>query len=451
MKVSEPQFEFLSDDQTYLLGLIGGIGSGKTFILSRWIRAKMRYEANTGTVGGIFANTYQQLNQATLPELWKSFNQIGFEYGRDYIFGEMPPKFWRGFRSKFGKKHNNVLSVREWGQAICRSLENYENIRGIELGWAAQDEARNCRREAFDVIVGRLRCPLARKRLYRMVSSPNGFDWLYEILVEEPDKRPELQGERRLIHTTTMDNPALDDKYISTMLGMYDSRFAEQEIEGKFVLITSGQVYHQFNRNHHVKPLRPSPNAGFQVCFDFNRSPFCVVICQTVHDKTINSDIVFAVDEITVNDCGTTEMSKEVISRLNGYGDKSGSIEIYGDASGRHRDTRNNLTDYDIITREFAIYGGRLRRRWGTRNPPVTSRVNAVNAALRNARGDTRLYISDKCEMLRKDLERVVWKSGTSDIDKTTDKSLTHASDAIGYFIHDKFPVSPPIMQSMTI
>ena len=199
--VSAPQHDFLTNTDEFLLGLLGGIGSGKTFALARWIRAKFRYEAGTGTIGGIFANTYQQLNQATLPELWQAFAEVNMEYGRDYVFGEMPPKYWHGFRSKFGKKHNNVLSVREWGQAICRSLEQYENIRGIELGWAAQDEARGAKREAFDVIIGRLRCPLAHKRLYRIGTSPNGYDWLYEVLVEEPDKKEELKSERRLIHT----------------------------------------------------------------------------------------------------------------------------------------------------------------------------------------------------------------------------------------------------------
>lgn len=442
--VSEPQYELLNDEDHFLTALLGGIGAGKTFILARYIRRKMREEAGTGTVGGIFANTYQQLNQATLPELWQAFGEVGMEYGRDYVFGEMPPKFWHGFRSKFGKKHNNVLSVREWGQAICRSLEQYENIRGIELGWAAQDEARGAKREAFDVIIGRLRCPLAHNRQYKMVTSPNGYDWLYEIMVEEPDKKPELQAKRRLIHTKTTDNPSLDDEYIETMLSLYDPRFAAQEIEGKFVLLTSGQVYHQFNRAIHVKSIKPSPSLGYQICFDFNRSPFSVIITQTATNKKLGTEVVFAVDEVVVNDCGTTEMCREIIRRLEAFGDRNGPIEIYGDASGRHRDTRNNLNDYDIIVREFQKYGSRLKRKWRTRNPPVTARVNAMNALLMNAKGDTRLYISDRCEHLRKDFERVVWKEGTSDIDKITDKTLTHTSDALGYMVEQRFPVVRP-------
>lgn len=443
LRVSAPQHDFLTDQDTYILSLLGGIGSGKTFIGMRWARRKMRYEAGTGTIGGILANTYQQLNQATLPELWKAFAEINFEYGRDYVFGEMPPKFWSGFRTKFGKKHNNVLSVRPWGQAICRSLENYDNLRGIELGWIVQDEARNAKREAFDVAIGRLRCPNARRRLYRFVTSPNGYDWLYELMVEEPAKDPEKAAKRRLIHTKTSDNPAADDEYIDNMLSMYDPRFAQQEIEGKFVLITAGQVYHQFNRQIHVREMRPAPDRGFQVCFDFNRTPFSVVICQTVPSKA-GYEVVFAVDEVVVNETGTAEVCQEILRRLESYGDTKGDIEIYGDPAGRHRDTRNNRNDYDIIVREFAKYGPRLKRRWKNAAPPVVARVNAMNAALMNAKGEIRLYVSPKCETLRRDLERVVWKPGTTDLDKTTDRRLTHASDALGYYIEAKMPVVRP-------
>ena len=202
------------------------------------------------------------------------------------------------------------------------------------------------------------------------------------------------------------------------MLALYDPRFAAQEIEGKFVLLTSGQVYHQFNRNVHMKNIQPSPDLGYQICFDFNRSPFSVIICQTAKSKKLNTDVVFAVDEVVVNDCGTTEMCQEIIRRLEKFGDKKGNISIYGDASGRHRDTRNNLNDYDIIEREFAKYGNRLKREWGTRNPPVVQRVNAMNAMLRNAKGEVRFYISENCTNLRKDFERVVWKEGTGDIEK---------------------------------
>ena len=68
-------------------------------------------------------------------------------------------------------------------------------------------------------------------------------------------------------------------------------------------------------------------------------------------------------------------------------------------------------------------------------NPPVTDRVNAVNRAL-----DGNLLIDTKCKALIQDLEKVVNKEGTREIDKSN-KDLTHMSDALGYAVHWEKPI----------
>ena len=45
------------------------------------------------------------------------------------------------------------------------------------------------------------------------------------------------------------------------------------------------------------------------------------------------------------------------------------------------------------------------------------------------------MVIDPKCKGLIRDLEQVVNKEGTRDIDKTTNKELTHLSDALGYYV----------------
>jgi len=99
-----------------LAAAVGGVGSGKSYALMRWAAMEMAYEAGTGTLGAIVANTYKQLSQATLPELWTFFDEIGFEYKVDYVYNEAPPRAWSDFRSAFKKKHEGVLSVRQRGR-----------------------------------------------------------------------------------------------------------------------------------------------------------------------------------------------------------------------------------------------------------------------------------------------------------------------------------------------
>lgn len=444
---NEKQYDFVTDRTFHTVAMIGGIGSGKTWALTRGAALKQHEERGTGTIGGLFANTHEQLNTATLPHLWEYYEQLGMTHGDDYVFNEAPPRYWRRFESRFKKKYNNVISVRRWGQMVARSLDNYEDIRGIEIGHGHIDEARGAEEAAFDVILGRIRCPRCSFLMLRMATSPNGYDWVHQKMVDDPAKKKALRSLRRAIFTRSAENTFLPPGYLDQLRASYDPKQAEQEIEGKIVLLTQGLVYHQFNRATHVGHFRPSPRLGWEVCWDFNRTPFSVILCQTVMPENPGArPVVYAIDEVVMNDAGTVEMCREVIKRISRDNcDQGGEIRIYGDASGNQRDTKSKHSDYDIIRRTFgARYGSRAVACWPNHNPPVLSRYNAVNAMLRNGNGDISYYVDDRCETLKRDYERVVFKPGTSDADKTTDKRLTHASDAVGYYIAKRFPVRKP-------
>ena len=50
------------------------------------------------------------------------------------------------------------------------------------------------------------------------------------------------------------------------------------------------------------------------------------------------------------------------------------------------------------------------------------------------------IIIDPKCKYLIRDLEQVVLKEGTRDIDKASNSDLSHISDALGYYIDYKHP-----------
>jgi hypothetical protein len=68
-------------------------------------------------------------------------------------------------------------------------------------------------------------------------------------------------------------------------------------------------------------------------------------------------------------------------------------------------------------------------------NPPVRDRVSVVNARLRNARGETQLFVDPKCRELIDDFEQVSYQEDSTQIDKDKDRKRTHLSDALGYLI----------------
>lgn len=430
----------------FLSAMVGGIGGGKTTALMGWVVGHMHSERGTGTVGGIFANTYSQLSQSTLPELWAAFDRLGFEHGRDYVYNEAPPAYWN-FKSRFKKKHDAVLTVRWWGQAIVRSLDNPKSIRGTTLGWACLDEARDTDRSSVEIVFGRVRCPLARKHKVRIATSPNGFDWVYEMFVEKPAK------DSRLIQIRTLDNPFISLEYVERLRGLYDARLAEQELEGKFVPLTAGAVYRCFDRKIHLDPQNePVANEqdDYYVSFDFNRTPFCAVLCQPRTIDGVRGLVVL--DEAFLEDADTYAMCRHMIDvvlpRHRRAPDPNkpalGAVRVYGDPSGRSRTTKNNFSDYDIITREFrGAYGPDFIASWASSDPGIIPRVNAVNALLLNAKGKCRCKIHSRCIKLIRDFEQVRFKPGTSNIDKEGDKNkmLSHISDAFAYLCDREFPV----------
>ena len=66
-------------------------------------------------------------------------------------------------------------------------------------------------------------------------------------------------------------------------------------------------------------------------------------------------------------------------------------------------------------------------------------RVNAMNSRIEAADGKVRFLVEPvKCPYTVMDLDGVVWH------DKTSDKTLTHLSDAIGYYVAQVHPLAEP-------
>jgi hypothetical protein len=155
------------------------------------------------------------------------------------------------------------------------------------------------------------------------------------------------------------------------------------------------------------------------------------VICQRV------GDIVYVVDEIVLPTSSTPEVCEEFLQR---YGEHRAGVKVYGDASGGHSSTVTGTSDYQYIRRFFAshrslkgVVAGALS------NPPVRDRINLVNARLKNANGERRLFVSQQCRQVVKDFEEVCYKPDSGQIDKERDKKRTHLSDALGYLLWQEF------------
>jgi len=159
---------------------------------------------------------------------------------------------------------------------------------------------------------------------------------------------------------------------------------------------------------------------------DFNVDPLCSLVAQKVKDE------VRVLDEIVLRRATTEQLCEEFVQR---FGNPSGGVDVYGDASGSAMHTSSDSTDYGVIRDFFRARGVRVRFRVPKSNPSVRDRVVTVNGKLRNAADEVSMFVSPKCKELIDDFEQVSYEEDSTQIDKTKDRRRTHSSDALGYLV----------------
>lgn len=389
INLTQKQADFLTATNFATL-FAAGVGSGKSYIGSHWAKDKIALEP--GVKGFIGANTYNQLRNATLT----TFFGVLDEHNVSYVYNQQ----------------RNIIKV--GGTTIyAYSLDNYQNIRGIEIGWGWLDETRDTPREAFDVVLGRLRDKRAKKLELRLTSSPCGYNWLYDYFAG-----PSKKAGYEIVQGSTFDNPYLPASYAESLRDSYDEKMYQQEVLGQFVTTGVGQVYYSFKRSDHVRPTARETNYPLMVGMDFNINPMSAIVFQCIGPE------IRVVDEISLMSSDTSEMGKSILA-------KYGTVRIIPDSTGKRKQTSSKgLSDHQIL-RDLGhevVYNA---------NPARFDRYVCVNNLLEK----DRLVIDPKCKHLIADLEKVVYRPGTTEPDSTSDKTLTHMSDALGYGCWFCFPV----------
>jgi hypothetical protein len=71
-------------------------------------------------------------------------------------------------------------------RVLCRSVDEFERLRGTNLAWFALDELTYTPEAAWLVLEGRLRDLRAARLCGFAVWTPKGFDWVYRKFISEP-------------------------------------------------------------------------------------------------------------------------------------------------------------------------------------------------------------------------------------------------------------------------
>ena len=346
------------------------------------------------------------------------------------------------------------LSPREWITDISESnlrikyitgasitvvgLDKPERIEGQPWDGGIIDEIGNVKAKAWPA---NIRPALSdRKGWCDLIGVPEGRNHYYDIVQKAIS---DTSGE--WAHFSWPSADIIDPDELESARADLDELTFQQEYEASF-LNFEGRIYYPFDRSIHVsREIGYDPRMPIAFCFDFNVSPGVAVIAQEFAKLPNGLAGTAVIGEVYIpNNSNTPAVCRKLVQL---YSKHMGPIICYGDATGGSAGSAKVLgSDWDLIRAELKpVFGERLRFSVPNSNPAERSRVNAVNSRIRSGPRDdpkVRLMVHPNCTNLIRDFEGVVCLAGgAGEIDKKKDLKLTHISDALGYYIADKFPI----------
>jgi hypothetical protein len=288
---------------------------------------------------------------------------------------------------------------------------------------------------AFDTLRARLRrVPNVKENILIAATNPDEpTHWVARYWFDSP------KTFKKVFYSVTTDNPFLDPVYISQLKETLSPREAERYLQGKWVELYKDKPYYNYSSDRNFRPNESytfNPALPVDVMHDFNigvGKPMSAAVGQVVGDK-------FFVARTFLIDGARTESICEEMANAGVY-DMGSMVRVYGDATGKSRDTRNIKSDYDIIRTFLSNYKPKSGKplvfeiNVPTANPPIRTRHNTVNAGFLNAAGASRVSIFKEAKDADVGFRQTAFKRGAS-VDEDDSLREQHVTTAIGYWMH---------------
>jgi hypothetical protein len=403
VKLSAPQNIFLNELDTKFSAYVGGYGSGKTF--TGCLDLLIFAGRNPGLIQGYFGPTYPSIRDIFYPTIEEAAHMMGFDVR--VRVGDREVDLYRGGAY--------------YGCIICRSMDNPGSIVGFKIARAMVDELDVLKKEkaksVWRKIIARLRLKITGvENGVRVTTTPEGFGFVYEQFGKNPTKYYSM------VQASTYENEEyLPDDYIPSLIDTYPKELINAYLLGNFCNLTSGTVYHYFDRKRHDTDVTWSRREPLHIGMDFNVANMSAAIA-----VIRGGDLIF-IDEI-VGSLDTPSIIQNIKERYPGI-----QINVYPDASGKNRNAQAASESSIQLLRAagFRVFAP-------NKNPFVKDRVLSVNTAL----DKNRIKINTMaCPAITENLEQQVYNdAGEPDKTHNTD----HTNDGIGYLLHYKMPVNRP-------
>lgn len=295
---------------------------------------------------------------------------------------------------------------------IVYSGDNPDSMRGPNLAGGWIDEPFLQPQEVFDQLVARTRHPRGKHLEITLTGTPEELNWGYDLCEGELRERHDVG----VVRASTLDNEALPSAYIERLQAAFRGAHADAYIDGGFVNLATGLVFHAFDRKKHVIELEQPDDAELGLGLDFNVNPMSAVVFWHRAGR------LHVVREIMLQDSDTEKLVSFVRSNYPNL------LNVYPDATGARRQTSapGGKTDFWYIRRSGLFIHApskAMKRRDG---------YNAVNALF----AQDNCTIDPSCHNLIKYLTQYSYER------MSRQEELGHLLDAFRYPIQWLYPVS---------
>jgi hypothetical protein len=278
--------------------------------------------------------------------------------------------------------------------------------------------------------VGRM--PHIKEKFLISATNPDSPDhWAYEYFIESDNPL------RHVYYSVTRDNKFLPQSYIDGIADTLSPAEARRMLYGEWVPVRSDDiVYSNYleERNYINGEYKINPAVPIDIMHDFNigvGKPMSAAAGQVIG----NTFHCFA--SFIVEGADTPEIMEEIAA--SGLFENRNPIRVFGDASGKNKDTRSNRTDFEIIISFIKKY----QRKDGSypsvslhlprKNPAIRDRHNLANAQFLNENGIINFYCYDRD--IDKGFKNTKLKHGSRFIEDDSYK-LQHVTTAITYWVY---------------
>lgn len=334
------------------------------------------------------------------------------------------------FAAPFGFKMNETRQEITWhngSEILGISGEKPERMEGLKLNWVWLDEAFQLTEHMFLESIARV----ADNEGFVWVTSSLGVQynnpknhWAHKYFKENP-----MQG-TETYEWATLDNPYFPKDEIERLKDHLDPRTFKQMFTIDWDTPPTNVVYDNITEDNFID-VEYNPGLQTYVSIDWGWNNECACL---FFQYDAGRDTVFLIDEIVKSKLLLDKLYEEMKRKpykINEY---------YCDSAGNQTREQTGVSNVLHFRTNYNI-------NFKYRSTAVRYGIPIVRSYIRNSKGQTKFYISNKCKKSIDQIRNYHYAEKNGILQEDPEKNMDHTCDAIRYFFVNRLDKNRDINQ----